>query len=290
MAKESNQNRHSSMEKIDNSPIEPYKSEEKYKPFSESSFFLFIYKKTEKLSNALFLLTSFFPENEPLRNDLRISARDLLNCLIKTNTLDRGQVAPMNSFKGKCLYTLSLVEAGYYGGVVSRMNLDVFTREFMNLIKVIDKNSASADSFDQSLGREFFFVPELKQPEKDASKYFAEPPQDKRELPEKSAPSKYQKDISKGQNNNDSEYVDRARIKTQDKKGKDLTVPDKKKNERRAIIIDLVRRKGEVSIKEVSQAISGCSEKTVQRELGALARKGVLKKEGERRWSRYSLV
>ena len=43
-------------------------------------------------------------------------------------------------------------------------------------------------------------------------------------------------------------------------------------------------------IKDVSPLIKGCSEKTIQRELLSMVKSGILKKEGEKRWSKYSLA
>ncbi|MFZ2763461.1 MAG: hypothetical protein WAX80_00250 [Minisyncoccia bacterium] len=63
-----------------------------------------------------------------------------------------------------------------------------------------------------------------------------------------------------------------------------------KKNSRQSIIIGILKRKKEVMIKDVSPLISGCSEKTIQRELSAMVQSGVLRKTGEKRWSRYSLA
>lgn len=63
-----------------------------------------------------------------------------------------------------------------------------------------------------------------------------------------------------------------------------------KKNSRQNIIITLLKRKKEVMIKDVSPLISGCSEKTIQRELSAMVQAGILRKVGEKRWSRYSLA
>ena len=42
-------------------------------------------------------------------------------------------------------------------------------------------------------------------------------------------------------------------------------------------------------IKEVSNIVPDVSEKTIQRELLNLVSEGVLKKTGEKRWSKYSL-
>ncbi len=44
-----------------------------------------------------------------------------------------------------------------------------------------------------------------------------------------------------------------------------------------------------MTIKDFSTYIKDCSEKTIQRQLLDLVKDGVLKKDGERRWSRYSL-
>ena len=41
--------------------------------------------------------------------------------------------------------------------------------------------------------------------------------------------------------------------------------------------------------KDFSFFVKDCSEKTIQRQLLDLVKEGVLKKDGERRWSRYSL-
>ena len=69
---------------------------------------------------------------------------------------------------------------------------------------------------------------------------------------------------------------------------KGQTVKDK--NRRYEVIINLLKKTKEISVKDVSSIVSDCSEKTIQRELLSLVDKGVLKKEGERRWSKYSLA
>jgi predicted HTH transcriptional regulator len=63
-----------------------------------------------------------------------------------------------------------------------------------------------------------------------------------------------------------------------------------KKGHRREAILAVIRKKGEVTIKDVSLTMQEVSEKTIQRELLSLIEEGILKKEGERRWSRYSLA
>ena len=64
-------------------------------------------------------------------------------------------------------------------------------------------------------------------------------------------------------------------------------------SERQEAITRFVKEKKEVNIKDilnVPSIVKGSSEKTIQRELLRLVALGVLKKQGERRWSRYSLT
>jgi predicted HTH transcriptional regulator len=63
-----------------------------------------------------------------------------------------------------------------------------------------------------------------------------------------------------------------------------------KKNNRQETIINLLRTKSNLTVKDVAQVVTDCSEKTIQRELISLVEKGLIKREGERRWSRYSII
>ncbi len=63
------------------------------------------------------------------------------------------------------------------------------------------------------------------------------------------------------------------------------TRPDRVK-----LITEVIRGKGSAPIKDIAQALPALSSKTVQRELNRLVEKGIVKREGERRWSRYQLA
>lgn len=56
---------------------------------------------------------------------------------------------------------------------------------------------------------------------------------------------------------------------------------------RQETIYRLIKQQGPISIKDIAKAVPGVSGKTVQRELAALVKSGRLKREGDRRWSRY---
>lgn len=59
---------------------------------------------------------------------------------------------------------------------------------------------------------------------------------------------------------------------------------------RRESIQAIIKEKGAVSIKDISDIIKDVSEKTIQRELIEMIKDGLVLKEGERRWSRYKLT
>lgn len=62
------------------------------------------------------------------------------------------------------------------------------------------------------------------------------------------------------------------------------------KNSRKDSIINLLKKDSNLTIKDFAKVIKDCSEKTIQRDLIDLVKKGVVKRVGERRWSTYSLI
>lgn len=70
---------------------------------------------------------------------------------------------------------------------------------------------------------------------------------------------------------------------------KDSSVETNRKVDRKTAIVEVLKNRSNLTVKDVAQVVTGCSEKTIQRELIELVEKGVVKREGERRWSRYSL-
>ncbi|MEX0917892.1 MAG: hypothetical protein WDZ93_01945 [Candidatus Paceibacterota bacterium] len=60
--------------------------------------------------------------------------------------------------------------------------------------------------------------------------------------------------------------------------------------DRRERIKTVLQAKGTASIKDISDIITDCSEKTIQRELNAMIEDKVVQRQGERRWSVYTLA
>jgi len=57
--------------------------------------------------------------------------------------------------------------------------------------------------------------------------------------------------------------------------------------DRKGQVLEMIKTKGNLGIKDISKSITDCSEKTIQRLLNTLIQEGSIRKEGERRWSTY---
>ncbi len=64
-------------------------------------------------------------------------------------------------------------------------------------------------------------------------------------------------------------------------------IASKGQEERLSKVLDIVLKNKAVSIKDISNVIRDCSEKTLQRELAVLIARGLVKRVGDRRWSQY---
>ena len=62
------------------------------------------------------------------------------------------------------------------------------------------------------------------------------------------------------------------------------------KEDRRKIIQALLKQRSKLTVKDIGKSIPGFSEKAIQRELVAMLAEGQVVKEGEKRWTTYSLA
>ena len=183
-------------------------------------------KMAERISAAVYFLTNFFNEEEPLKWELRKMSLKLIEDSFKDK----------NSVLKSLSHLLSLAKKV---GLVSDINYDILHKEILNL----DQEYRLLSPFD------------------------------------------IQSD----------EYVRKPSVvNIKDRLGEGVTkktsLISNKKNTRQGTILDIIRRKKEVMIKDISVIVEGYSDKTLQRELLGMVKDGILKKTGEKRWSRYSIV
>lgn len=211
-------------------------------------------KKTEKLASALYLLTSFFDDKEPMKWRLRELAGGLV-----------AHKEPRNIV----LELIGLLTVAKNAGLVSDTNYEIMHRELSGISPQVE-----------TLGEMF---KKLEVREEHKAPVHRENIQDKpQDRPER--PSFY---ISSSVH---SAPVIKDRLPKEPAREPKDGVVAQKKNSRQGTILGLLKKKKEIMVKDVVPLIEGVSEKTIQRELLALVSKGILRKEGEKRWSRYSLA
>jgi DNA-binding transcriptional ArsR family regulator len=180
---------------------------------------------------------------------------------IDTIALDVMDLAalPLGSVRTKLsreLLTLSsILSIARTNGLLSSMNADIITRETHNLLQEI----ADYEEPRIFLGD----VPTLANIAKNA----------------------FVKEPEKNQNSSSTKRIIHNSTKSR------ATANDKGHiKDRREALLDILKNKQKASIKDISTLIRDVSEKTIQRELSALIDEGVVLKQGERRWSTYSVA
>lgn len=232
--------------------------------FKDKPELLYVYKKTEKLVSAIYLLSGFISDSEPLKWQIRSAGVEALSCSLSLSVNPRDFILASSKL-------LSYFEVAHISGLISEMNFNILKNEFEQLIQWVESHS-------QKSGLGGFAFPE----------HFLEVKEPVQNL----VPINNNLNISNGQNTM-SDRNNQSVASLSVKKSVDTIRPSeskqKDKNNRQGTIISILRKGGELGIKDFTQAISGCSEKTIQRELATLVSNGQIKKAGEKRWSRYSI-
>jgi len=234
--------------------------------------------KGQKLTQAVYLVTSLFPDSEPLKWRLRDVSLDILSdisMLQPANYLGQDlsaghQISPifktsvLESATDKISQLLSWLEVSLAGNFASDLNLALLRQEYNNFNEILHERIKTTGLLKLVSTGEESLLPLISIGQKPSvSRPFVS---DKQKIVESSS-QPYQK------------------ISHLPHKNRDLA-----KDSRRSLIINFLKGKDWTSIKDIADTIDGCSAKTIQRELADLVQQGVLKKKGDRRWSRYLLA
>src|SRR3989344_4837188 len=278
--------------------VELYKGQSKDPNLSiESNVFFkndpqlfFVYKKTEKLTRAIYMITDLFTVREPMRWRLRTKAVSMMSLILSKphghlaqETHDHTYAHPLNLINE----VVVLLEFAMRVHLVSPMNFSILREEFLSLEEVL-RNREKEPQFSKS-----FVFPDRFFDTSEVSKNMPISPRLSyaTKCPERA--DKGQKDskrhvlYDKRQKNVVGDYVENGQ-KDISRDG-DISKRNQKQT-RRETIKSLLRIRGQLTIKDISAVISDCSEKTLQRELVSLIADGGVKRIGERRWSTYALT
>lgn len=261
--------------------------------FAGDGYTIFLYKKTEKLVTALYMVSNLFEESEPLKKNIREVGLCLLShsSLLINHNLSQREVRA-DSFLQTGFEILSLLGIAFYSGSISAMNYSILKREFTTLLTLVEKKEKSEkEERGFVLSDSFFDIGQSPDEGKSAQ----------RVLPSVSVPNdtSFSENVTQYEEPKGhikSDYSNHRILKNPliTERNKQENKPFKKdiserKDSRKTIILNLLKKEANLTIKDFTKVIPGCSEKTIQRELLHLVSDGVLEKAGERRWSRYSL-
>lgn len=268
------------------------------------SFGVVLSKKSDRIATAIYLVTNFLSDNEPMKSRLRTLSLELVrdssvlkngSMMVETNVLE--------SLRGNILETLSLFELAFMAGLVSEMNFTILKREYSSLRDMLEVKKASRESSSDSILGENFFGGVESLPSAPQGRAFMSPsPRPDLYAPSPSSTSGHhigQPAPTMSDRNTKGHdvapKVERTsfgpKVGTQySASSTPRATTDVAKESRRARILKLVKDNREVTIKDIATHFADLSEKTIQRELVSLVESGVLKKFGERRWSRYALA
>jgi len=240
--------------------------------------FDYVIKRTEKLATAIYIVTSLVSDTEPIKWTLRNKSIELLSVLSGARNLNLLKQTNI-FFNSTNLINeiITFLNLSYTTNIISEMNFSILKDEYDLLQDLISR--------DDLMENENISVEEILEKDKEeiglSSGAFYKGQDDHKNV-------FYNRD--KGQKRSDGNLkrhsIDSTLIKKISNKNKNRN----KNINREQAIKDIIKQKKEVTIKDISSVVGWCSEKTIQRELMSLIRKNIVKKTGEKRWSRYSLV
>ena len=237
--------------------------------FNGQSHLTYTFKKAEKITAALYLVSSLLKDTEPLKWELREKAVGMISSSISLNSIEpTDKNGILQSLFSVSLETLTLLNIASLAGLISDMNHSILKSEIESIVSLLKEKVLEDTERAGYILSDSFFRTDFKMEPRAES---------------------VTGNISQGQLN--SNVNSPSNIATQSKpKNKEKVALKDKKNDRKTVITTLLKKQSNLTIKDFVKVIHGCSEKTIQRELLELVEEGTVKKEGERRWSTYSLA
>lgn len=216
-----------------------------------SDYRTYIVKKSERLASALYVVTGFIQTNEPMRKRLRTGSLDIIALSTRPSGMS---LEGIEKFKALCVEMGALLTTARGAGLLSQMNAGLLSEEYALLGSFVSENSQTLREGKQ-LAFETLPAPSPDRVEPISNKGQVRSTQEKKKITKRQVPQ-----------TNGSQ------------------------SDRKRTILNLIDAKGKISIKDAVSMIPGVSEKTIQRELLAMVKDGLILKEGERRWSTYKKV
>ncbi|MFZ2150091.1 MAG: hypothetical protein WAV15_02950 [Minisyncoccia bacterium] len=250
------------------------------------------YTKTDKLVTALYMVTDIIDKDEPLRNKLRTLGTNIISDI---NDVPAGACARISE-------VMSFLDIAFAMNIISQMNCNILRKEFSELDQAIREsgdNGAILARGERKINLSEFFTEDESEDshpsllKENFSSHHGRAP---RSLGVQKGGTllKALKGIEGGV------HVSDKTSHMSDRVHEHHTAEhfDVLKKQRREDILNVIKiMGGSATITDIKDkaktlpagigSLSSCGEKTLQRELLSMLKDGVLKKTGEKRWSRY---
>jgi predicted transcriptional regulator len=235
---------------------------------SGDEHFFYVLKKTEKIVTALYLVTNLIKDNDPLKWEIRERCMSLISSTVALASIDSQEKNTfMRFFLSSILETRTFVNISLGSHIISKMNAELIIDEIDALvIHIKDRAMDDASRAGYVLSKSFFAT---ESPSRTDDKGQVK-------TDERKPPTSFSGKINQS-------------VSFRNMPKNNTSIKDSSKDSRKTSIIELLKKQPHQTIKDIVKDIPNCSTKTVQRELSNLVNSGVIKKEGDRRWSRYSL-
>ena len=220
-----------------------------------------IYNKSYRLAAAVFMISNVMEQSGELETKIKKLSLELVSMSVNLKDINFYDAKKLISdIEKNSLELISMLDIASISGLVSKMNSSILKEEFQAFILELSKFSEKFENNKNTSVKSIFGEASISNVNNNLQK----------------STSSFQPKLNGG-------YVNENKLQNN-------TNGHKRKDMRKNMILDFIKGHKDVNIKDIVPNITGCSEKTIQRELSEMVRAGVLKKVGEKRWSRYSLA
>jgi hypothetical protein len=265
--------------------------DDKLSLFFGDFFEFFLHKKIKRIAQAVFLVTEHLNTNDPIRDNARSLSLKINNIVTKNN-----KTLPVNDKQVNYTEILrdiislfSVFEIAVVAGAVNETNYLLINKELTFLIETLNNKILGFVQKNSNISRDFFKVDlpnnlNLNRSNTKNKSVFA------------------QKDSPFVKDNNIKDTLYEVNLSPNNEKKPDPIIDnqindsanDKSirligKFSKEQSIRDIFKNSEKMTVKDVFVLLPQYSEKTIQRELLRLVGKGILGKEGKKRWTVYFL-
>lgn len=219
----------------------------------DESYYKYIFKKTERIVSVVFYVASTLEKDkrtEAQLEDILETAREVHNAILRT--LEARAHLAEDSIRTAAHSLIKLdskLNVAAASSVIAPEVLHVITSEIDGVLRGLNKYLIRTTAFDDL---DYKVVPSAS-------------PARENTRPKGREDDTRERSVADRNEGSSTEVDRRERIKV------------------------VLSAKGEATIKDIADIINDVSAKTIQRELNAMIEDSVVKRQGERRWSKYSL-